>query len=54
MHIDYKGMLPATKDCDHNHVKWETTEPRGQSYVLVTVDCQDCPAKVSDARVEKV
>lgn len=55
MHIDYKGMLPKTKGCDHNHVTWAVDEPTNKPYVLVTVECKckSCPAAVHGARVQK-
>lgn len=53
MNIDYKELLPYSRTCDHNNVTWETNEPRGENHLEVSVSCQDCPASVSNVRVEK-
>lgn len=53
MHIDYSKLLPSRLNCDHRNVTWESNEPNGASYVLVSVKCQDCPSSVSNVRVDK-
>lgn len=53
MNINYKDLLPASNTCEHNSVRWETTEPRGKNYIEVSVSCRDCPSYVSNVRLEK-
>ena len=53
MNIVYKDLLPASNTCDHNNVRWETTEPRGETHIEVSVTCRGCPASVRNVRIEK-
>jgi hypothetical protein len=53
MHIDFHGMLPASKVCDHPAVTWEINEPTGKTFILVSVACKKCPASVNNVKIEK-
>lgn len=54
MHINYRGMLPESRTCDHDNVDFTVDQPNGKDYVLVSVGCKNCPATVENAQVKKL